>query len=377
MSARVAFYAPMKPPGHPVPSGDRRFARLLIRALRRAGFGVDLASRLRSRNRDGDPARQRAIEARAAASLRRTLARYRADPPDLWLTYHVYHKAPDLLGPALSEALDIPYVIVEGSTAAHQAAGPWARGHALAEAALRRADLVLQPNPRDLPAIDTLTGGAVPQASLPPFLDVEAERRECRHRERHRATWTAELDLDPDRVWLLAVGMMRDGAKLRSYEVLAETARRHPDLPLILAGDGPARGAVETAFAGLPRVRFAGAQNRAALRRLNAAADLFVWPAVGEAFGLAVLEAQAAGLACVLGDRPGIRGMTRDGTTARLTPEGDAMAFAGAVAALRDDRTGRAALGKAAVENARARHDIGAAADLLRTRLMPLIRGEG
>ena len=29
---RLAFYAPMKPPGHPVPSGDRRMARLLIQA---------------------------------------------------------------------------------------------------------------------------------------------------------------------------------------------------------------------------------------------------------------------------------------------------------------------------------------------------------
>ncbi len=30
---RIAFYAPLKPPDHPVPSGDRRMARLLIAAL--------------------------------------------------------------------------------------------------------------------------------------------------------------------------------------------------------------------------------------------------------------------------------------------------------------------------------------------------------
>ena len=46
---KVAFYAPMKPPGHPVPrSGDRRAARLLIEALRRGGHEVRIASRLRS-----------------------------------------------------------------------------------------------------------------------------------------------------------------------------------------------------------------------------------------------------------------------------------------------------------------------------------------
>ena len=55
---RVAFYAPLKPPDHPVPSGDRSMARLLIRALELAGHEVGLASRLRSRDTDGDPARQ-------------------------------------------------------------------------------------------------------------------------------------------------------------------------------------------------------------------------------------------------------------------------------------------------------------------------------
>jgi hypothetical protein len=44
---RIAFYAPMKPPDHPVPSGDRRMSRLLIAALGRAGHEVELASRLR------------------------------------------------------------------------------------------------------------------------------------------------------------------------------------------------------------------------------------------------------------------------------------------------------------------------------------------
>ena len=34
---RIAFYAPLKPPDHPVPSGDRRMARLLMAALATAG----------------------------------------------------------------------------------------------------------------------------------------------------------------------------------------------------------------------------------------------------------------------------------------------------------------------------------------------------
>jgi hypothetical protein len=33
---RIAFYAPLKSPDHPVPSGDRLLARLLVDALRGA-----------------------------------------------------------------------------------------------------------------------------------------------------------------------------------------------------------------------------------------------------------------------------------------------------------------------------------------------------
>jgi len=58
---RVAFYAPMKPPGHPAPSGDRRTARLLIAALEREGHRVEVASTFRSYDRTGDASRQQRL----------------------------------------------------------------------------------------------------------------------------------------------------------------------------------------------------------------------------------------------------------------------------------------------------------------------------
>ena len=51
---RIAFYAPLKPPDHPVTSGDRAMARALIAALKLAGHEVTIASRFRSRDA-GDP----------------------------------------------------------------------------------------------------------------------------------------------------------------------------------------------------------------------------------------------------------------------------------------------------------------------------------
>ncbi len=49
---RILFFAPLKAPDHPTPSGDRTVGRLIVRALKRAGYGVELASRLRTRLAD-------------------------------------------------------------------------------------------------------------------------------------------------------------------------------------------------------------------------------------------------------------------------------------------------------------------------------------
>ena len=87
---RVAFYAPLKAPDHPVPSGDRTIARLLIAALRRGGAEVEIASRLRSRLAEGDEAAQRAMAAKGEAAARRLIAKYRARPKR---ERHANHKA--------------------------------------------------------------------------------------------------------------------------------------------------------------------------------------------------------------------------------------------------------------------------------------------
>ncbi|MGO4840439.1 glycosyltransferase family 1 protein, partial [Rhizobiaceae sp. 2RAB30] len=46
MPARIAFYAPLKTPDHPIPSGDREMARLMMAALETAAYEVELASRV-------------------------------------------------------------------------------------------------------------------------------------------------------------------------------------------------------------------------------------------------------------------------------------------------------------------------------------------
>src|SRR5262245_53698859 len=157
---RIAFYAPLKPPTHAVPSGDRRVAGLLMDALERVADHIELVSTFRSFDGDGDTARQEALRSQGASLAERLVQGWRAAPPEmrptLWFTYHVYYKAPDWLGPAVSAALGIPYVIAEASYAEKRAGGPWAIGHAAAADAIAHARLVLSPSRDDVAGLRRL-----------------------------------------------------------------------------------------------------------------------------------------------------------------------------------------------------------------------------
>ncbi len=366
---RVAFYAPLKPPDHPVPSGDRRMAALLTEALGRAGHEVELACRLRSRDPRGDPARQARFETLGAALGRRLVARYRRrlppERPALWFTYHLYYKAPDWLGPGVSRALGIPYVVAEASVANKRAGGPWDAGHRATLAALDQAQRVIALNSQDALALPDRTR-VVP---LKPFLDQAPYGRAAEQRPAHRTALAQRLGLDPAKTWLVALAMMRPGDKLASYRMLAEALRGidRQDWLLIAAGDGPARPAAEAAFADFPpgQIHFVGETTEAEIPGLLAAGDLFVWPAVNEAYGMALLEAQASGLPVIAGRTGGVPDIVEDGVTGLLSAPGDTAAFAAALTALLGDGAARAAMARAALRRVAAQHGLDAAAQRL------------
>lgn len=374
---RILFYAPLKAHDHPVPSGDRTMARLLVKALERAGFDIELASRLRARIAEpapqSQPLAQESLRMKAWGVADRRIAKLMALPkkerPRAFFTYHLYYKAVDWIGPRIAAALSIPYLVAEASHAPKRAAGAWAFNHAGAEAAIRSADAILCLNPSDKECLAQIA----PRRrliDLPPFLDLQHFAPHVPDRQAARVALADRHGLDVKRdlgrPWLLAVGMMRKGDKLASYLLLAEALRRAGlTRPLLLiAGDGEARPEIERAFRGVPGdVRFLGALPPGALIEPYAACDLLVWPAINEAFGMALLEAQACGLPVLAGASGGVPAIVADGKTGFLTPPGDAAAFASALkAALRSDLP---ALGKAARARVARRHDLPQAAATL------------
>ncbi|WP_238009156.1 glycosyltransferase family 4 protein [Dactylosporangium sp. AC04546] len=85
----------------------------------------------------------------------------------------------------------------------------------------------------------------------------------------------------------------------------------------VLVGDGPLLPGLrrEVTAAGLDgQVRFTGALDRDAIRRLLATADLYVAPASRESFGIAALEARSAGVPVLARAGSGVADFVRHGT---------------------------------------------------------------
>jgi glycosyltransferase involved in cell wall biosynthesis len=351
---RIAFYAPLKPPDHPVPSGDRQIAQLFLAALRLAGHDPVLVSRFRSYEGYGDALRQARLAVlgkRIADRLLRHCLEFPEFTPELWFSYHLYHKAPDWLGPTVTGALGIPYVVAEASVTPIERCDPWAAGHRAAEAAIRQADAIIGLNPEDGECILPLLREPWRWVAFKPFVDAATYGR------------TREPEGEPPR--LITVAMMRHGDKLASYRLLGDSLSRLLDLPwsLEVVGDGPARRDVEYALAPLnERVTWMGSLDHSSIAERLALADLFVWPACNEAFGMALLEAQASGLPVVAGADGGVGEIVVSDVTGLLVAPGDARAFAAAVRSVMLDHGRRSAFAKAARERVLLEHDLPVAA---------------
>lgn len=365
---RVAFYAPIKPPNHPIASGDRLIARNLIAALEKAGYAVELASKFiaYSKRENAEILQQR--KADALFEAKRLANNLKSSPPDIWVTYHPYCKAPDWIGPFVSQHLNIPYVTIEAAKTGQgfeNGGDRWAHWRAEAQTGIKKADLHIAFKPMDIAYLESLTGDKVPIKPLKPFMNTDLPAP--------ASQFSLPQHWRPTAPVLLTVGMMRPGKKEKNYELLAEALQPLQGLHwnLLVVGDGPKRTDIELLFGQFDqsRIHFCGAISHDSVLSSMKQADLFIWPGWKEPIGMVYLEAQLMGLPVAALDSMGVSLTVTHGETGLLAPENDTAKYTENLSMLISHPSLRSDFGAAAHKNIAQNHSLEAAAKRLKSIL--------
>ncbi|MEM7238077.1 MAG: glycosyltransferase family 4 protein, partial [Pseudomonadota bacterium] len=188
----------------------------------------------------------------------------------------------------------------------------------------------------ELDAVETylkerFQGADVPRPQVP-VIPLGIDARAFQFDEAARASERQRLDLPLDAVVVMTVARLSVFEKMHPAPLMIalERACQQAGLPVLLcmAGWFPNEEeeqiyrACASAFAQSVDVRFVDANDSAHSTSVRAAADIFVMPVdnIQETFGLAVVEAMAAGLPVVCSDWNGLRGTVQHGETGFRVP---------------------------------------------------------
>jgi len=141
---------------------------------------------------------------------------------------------------------------------------------------------------------------------------------------------------------------------------VAQLRARHPELKLMIAGDGFERPELERQAAQLgiaERTTFLGWVANADLPQYFRACAMLVMPSLEEGFGIPAAEAMGCEAPVVATDAGGLPEVVEDGITGLIVPKGDADAMAAAIDRLLSDPALARRMGEAGRARALARFD--------------------
>ena len=335
--AKIAFYAPLKPPDHPIPSGDRRMAGNLYAALEKAGYAMFLASRYicYSKRWSDEYFNLRRNGAMEEAERLISLWDIQNFKPDLWFCFHNYCKAPDWLGMEICQRLDIPLVHGKPCKTGQGPNGEWDKWRVEAQKSIVMAEANIVMTHNDKAYLESL----VPKEKIfwmPPFLDIDLLERA----ERLESGLNA-ADLWRGGLKLFAPAMMRPGVKMDSFQILADALKRieERDWSLVIAGSGPGYDEVAAMFAfdKKKRVNMIGEVSSGEIFHLIDHADVLTWPGWREAYGMVYLEAASRGCPSVALNNTGVPLVVEHERSGLLATPPDANTYADCLTRLMDE----------------------------------------
>jgi teichuronic acid biosynthesis glycosyltransferase TuaC len=261
----------------------------------------------------------------AARPLARALDRLWADAPLELVHAHYAVPAGDAVLRWFAErGRHLPLVVsVHGGDLSYTAARS-VRGHATVARVLEAADAVIANSEVTRRGIEALTGPLPRIRVIHPGADTATSAR-ARHAD---PTLVTVANLEPHK---------NQASVIRA---LAALAGRHPRLRYELIGKGPDRDGLEALARSLgvtDRVTFRGAlPHEAALAEL-ARCQVHVMPSTHDAFGVAHVEAMAAGVPTIGAEGTGAEDIAAAGEGIVLVPAGDIGAIARAIERLVSD----------------------------------------
>lgn len=116
--------------------------------------------------------------------------------------------------------------------------------------------------------------------------------------------WKRSLGIEFEAIVFLYAGKL-DGNKNVALLAKAFSDINHPNIHLIIAGNGITEQDLELHFASHPRIHFLPFQNQSKMPALYGLTDVFVLPSLKETWGLAINEAMACGKAILVSDTCG------------------------------------------------------------------------
>ena len=352
---KICFHAPFKPLHHPDPSGDLAIGTGLYNYLSHRGHTLWAVSNLRCRWIYWKPW----LIPRVIKEIRRAERAVEKETPDLWLTYHSYYKAPDLLGPWVCRKKQIPYAIFQGAYATkRRKAFRTLPGFLLNTRSLKTAHHVFANKKIDLINLERILEPRK-RTYVAPGIFTDQFSYSAKDRRRLRAEW----GVGDDPV-VLTAAMFRPDVKTEGLKIViracGDLSRKGKKFYLVIAGDGKTKPVLkaEAEKEAPGRVRFIGKISRNLMYRFYSAGDLFAFPGIRESLGMVFLEAQSCAIPVVAFSNEGTPEVVDHPETGFLAPAFDFNAFVYGIETLLSNRALCRAMGERGKRYVRKHHDL-------------------
>jgi glycosyltransferase involved in cell wall biosynthesis len=353
---RILFYPPFKPLNHPNPSGDLIIARGIYEYFKGHGHRIWNINSVRSRWIYWKPW----LIPKLLKEQRKSVRYISKTRPDLWITYHTYYKAPDLLGPRVCKSTNLPYVIFQGifSTKRRKRLKTLP-GYLLNKKVLCSSDHVFTNRKEDLINLKRL----IPNEHLTYIAPgIYPNQFSFRNEARNKLRDSWGVGDDPV---VLSAAMFRPGIKTRGISWVIQACgnllKKGTSLSLVVAGDGKGKADLQRLAKEKlgEKVRFIGKVPRDEMDQFYSAGDIFAFPGFRESLGMVYLEAQSCGLPVVACSNGGIPEVVNEGETGYLVHVDSLGDFTQAIERLLKNDDLRRRMGSQAEKYIRETHDLG------------------